>query len=423
MEPIIVKLRKTIGLAAASIGLGTIERAVHQRIVACKLKSVDAYRQLLHESPDELRALIDALVVPETWFFRDRGAFAAVAAAASEAMARSPRPSAQLRYLCVPCATGEEPLSLAMTLLDAGIPANRFHIDAFDICERLVARGRRGVYGRNSFRGNDTDFRTRYFRDTPEGCAIHPAVGTQVTFRQGNLLDDSTFPTGQIYDAVFCRNLLIYFDAEAQLKALTKISRLLRPDGLLCVAPAETGLLLRYGFVPADVPQAFAFRNEKRAVIAKAQSLAKPPGHHAHARPLALPSPASSRSGGAQGQAQARPPAAPHSQAKEATSPLAAFAEAVRLADEGRFDEVSRICRAHIDVHGASADAYYLLALVSDASARYEDAAALYRKALYLDPQHRDALAHFSLLADKLGETSAAGALRRRALRVEPQDA
>jgi chemotaxis protein methyltransferase WspC len=98
-------------------------------------------------------------------------------------------------------------------------------------------------------------------------------------------------------------------------------------------------------------------------------------------------------------------------------SPLA---EAMRLANEGRFDEVSEICRAHIDAHGASADAYCLLALVSDASARYEEAATLYRKALYLDPQHREALAHFSLLADKLGETAAAGALRRRALRMEP---
>ncbi len=103
--------------------------------------------------------------MPETWFFRDRGAFDAVAAEAQGG-------AAPLRYLCVPCATGEEPLSLAMTLLDAGVAPERFHIDAFDISERLVAHAERGVYGRNSFRGNDAAFRSRYFQETREGCEI-----------------------------------------------------------------------------------------------------------------------------------------------------------------------------------------------------------------------------------------------------------
>jgi len=311
-----------------------------------------------------------------------------------------------LRYLCVPCATGEEPLSLAMALLDAGLPPDRFHIDAFDISERLLAHAKRGVYGRNSFRGSDTAFRSRYFQETPQGCAIDPAVRAQVTFRQANLLDDSTLGAAQIYDAIFCRNLLIYFDHEARLKAVTKLGRLLRPGGLLCVAPAETGLLLRNGFVPSDAPQSFAFRKNK-AETPWSQALAKCQEH----RPLPqLPFRCDERP------PQARPAAVPASK-PEPANPLPLLEEATRLANEGRFGEISRLCQAHMDAHGASADAYYLLALVSDASARFEEAATLYRKALYLDPQHRDALAHFSLLADRLGETVAAEALRRRALR------
>jgi chemotaxis protein methyltransferase WspC len=410
METIVKDLREKIGLDAASIGLGAIKRAVDQRIAASKMKSLDRYHRLLRESPDELRSLIDALVVPETWFFRDPGAFAAVAA-----VAKTPGHPAQLRYLCVPCATGEEPLSLAMTLLDAGVPPDRFHIDAFDISERLVARAQSGVYGRNSFRGDDADFRARHFQETTEGCAINPAVRRQATFCQGNLLDDPALPGAKIYDAVFCRNLLIYFDTEAQLKALRIISRLLRDDGLLCVAPAETGLLLRHGFVPAEMPQAFAFRNGKRRDMAKSQGFAKRHESRPPARQLPLRS--------IEQQMHVSRPPVSSPKAKEPTAPLPAFEDAIRLADEGRFDEVSGICRAHIDAHGASADAYYLLALVSDASARYEEAATLYRKALYLDPQHRDSLAHFSLLAEKLGHTVAAGALRRRALRMEPTDA
>jgi chemotaxis protein methyltransferase WspC len=408
MENIVTKLRETIGLDAASIGRGAIERAVQKRIAASNMRSLERYRELLRESPDELRALIDVLVVPETWFFRDRGAFAAVAAEA-----KTSKHPAQLRYLCVPCASGEEPLSLAMTLLDSGVPAERFHIDAFDISERLVTQAQRGVYGRNSFRGNDADFRARYFRETSEGCAIHPVVRRQTTFRRANLLDDPAFDGAQIYDAVFCRNLLIYFDSEAQQKAVRKLSGLLRDDGLLCVAPAETGLLLRHGFEPADVAQAFAFRNRKRTEAATTQIPARRLEYRHPPRPLPL------RPREMQPKVKLAADAIPKATESAAPTP-SPLAEAMRLANEGRFDEVSEICRAHIDAHGASADAYCLLALVSDASARYEEAATLYRKALYLDPQHREALAHFSLLADKLGETAAAGALRRRALRMEP---
>lgn len=409
METIVHILRQTIGLDSASIGIGAIERAVHQRVAACKATSLARYRQLLQESPEELGELIDALIVPETWFFRDQGAFAAVAAEA-----QMPDQRAQLRYLCVPCATGEEPLSLAMVLLDAGVPADRFHIDAFDISDRLVAHAKQGVYGRNSFRGCDSAIRARYFQKTSQGCAIDPAVHRQATFQQANLLDDASLHGAQVYDAIFCRNLLIYFDPEARVKAVRKLTRLLRDGGLLCVAPAETGLLLRNGFVSADAPQAFAFRKGK--TDAKTQVPEKRQETRPTAPQLTLPA--------LQWQPKIKLVAlSPSPMPEPANVPLPALEEAIRLADEGRYEEIPGICRAHMEAHGASAHAYYLLALVSDASGRYEEAATLYRKALYLEPQHRDALAHFSLLADKLGETAAAGALRRRAMRIKPNAA
>jgi chemotaxis protein methyltransferase WspC len=405
MDAIVHNLRRTIGLDSASIGFGAIERAVHQRMDATNISILDQYRVFLEGSSDELRALIEILVVPETWFFRDRGAFDAVAAEA-----KAPKHTSQLRFLCVPCASGEEPLSLAMTLLDAGIPAERFHIDACDISDRLVAHARRGIYGRNSFRGNSGDIRSRYFEEAAGRWAIDPAVRDQVTFRQANLLDASAFPGVQMYDAVFCRNLLIYFDPEAQQKAIGVLSNLMPADGLLCVAPAETGLLLRHGLVPSDASGAFAFWNRKRTRPQKLPVVAKRVEPRAISAPIAPKAPQKPR--------PLSLPAPAEPKAKEAAAPPD-FAEAIRLADEGRFSEVSRICQAHIEAHGPSADAYYLLALVSDASARYEEAATLYRKALYLDPQHRDALAHFSLLAGRLGETATAGALRQRAIRIE----
>jgi chemotaxis protein methyltransferase WspC len=405
MDSVVTELCKRIGLDAASVGLNAIERAIHHRMAACHAAGMDEYRHILLESPAEFAALIDAVVVPETWFFRDPGAFSAVAS-----QAKASKPTAQLKYLCVPCATGEEPFSLAMSLLTAGISAECFQIDAYDISNRLLALADRGIYRRNSFRGNIAHFRSRYFQETADGCAINPEVRKQATFRQANLLDDTALQGAEMYDAIFCRNLLIYFEPEAQIKALTKVSRLLRDGGLLCVAPAETGLLLRNGFVPVDMPQAFAFRNKNYAPSAKVRP--KPQ--------LRLPAPQPVKP-----QPQLKPCATPAPQTKALVAQpampaeVAPLTEAVRMANEGRFEEVSAICRAYLERHGASADAYYLLALVCDASARYEEAASLYRKTLYLDPQHQDALAHFSLLSDKLGDATAAGALRQRALRLE----
>jgi chemotaxis protein methyltransferase WspC len=89
----------------------------------------------------------------------------------------------------------------------------------------------------------------------------------------------------------------------------------------------------------------------------------------------------------------------------------------VRLADEGRLEEVAAICHEYLRRAGASAQAYYLLGLVSDTANREEEAATHYRRALYLDPQHHDTLLHYALLVSRRGDTVAAHALRRRAKR------
>jgi chemotaxis protein methyltransferase WspC len=68
-----------------------------------------------------------------------------------------------LRILSLPCSTGEEPYSIAMALLDAGIPGDRFRVDAIDISARALERARAAVYGDNAFRGQPLDFRDRYF--------------------------------------------------------------------------------------------------------------------------------------------------------------------------------------------------------------------------------------------------------------------
>ncbi len=391
-------LHDHIGLDPASIGMSSIERAVQQRIAACRAAGPEAYLEYLRSTPDEMQSLVETIVVPETWFFRDPKAFTVVA----EQARRAPLPG-KLHFLCIPCSTGEEPYSLAMALLDAGIAPERFHIDAMDVSERALVHARRGIYGRNSFRGQDLEFRDRYFQQTIEGSVLDPAVRQLVQFHRGNLLDDTSMTRGRTYDAIFCRNLLIYFDAATQRHGIQTLERLLAPQGVFCVGPAETGMLASHEFTHTRIPLAFAFRKGKPqaaptpAPVAKIAALRPLAPVPVKARPVAKLSPAP----------LAQPPA----------PSVPDLAKALRLADEGHLDDVAAICHAFLKQSGASAQAYYLLGLVSDAAHRVDEAAAHYRKALYLHPQHHDALLHYSLLTAKRGDIGAAHALRERARR------
>jgi len=405
-------LKRRIGLDADSIGSSTIERAVRARLRACELEDVRTYWHRVCESGAELQELIEAVIVPETWFFRDREAFAALARIVCEKWGGA-RPEGVLRLLSLPCSTGEEPYSMAMALLEAGVPGHRFRVDAVDVSARALAHARRALYGKNSFRGSDVGFCDRHFEATTGGYELGATVRQRVHFQQGNLFDEGLLPGADIYDVVFCRNVLIYFDGPTQDRVIGVLTRLLRSSGVLFVGPAETGVLRRHDFVPARIPLAFAFW---KAGSEAAIGGARPAGHGPIVRrPAGLAPPfRGARWAPARVAAPDLDPAA-----GPAVGAVPGLDEAARLADEGRLIEASNACEADLQAHGPSARAFYLLALMRDAVGNQPDAAEFYRKTLYLDPNHHEALVHFSVLLEKQGDRVRAKVLDDRARRLE----
>src|SRR5262249_53683940 len=142
-------------------------------------------------------------------------------------------PKKRLRILSVPCASGEEPYSIIMALLDAGLQVEQFDVQGADISPRSLARARAAVYGRNSFRGDDLGFRDRFFKQTRDGYALEPRVRDAVRFFEGNLLSAQFLTDSQTYDFVFCRNLLIYLDPVNRARVLNKLAGILAPSGVL----------------------------------------------------------------------------------------------------------------------------------------------------------------------------------------------
>lgn len=405
-------LRKEIGLDAASIGSSLIERTIRLRMRQNGLKHVEAYRELLDSSTDELRELIEAVVVTETWFFRDREPFNAFTQLVLTEWLPC-HPKGAFRVLSVPCSSGEEPYSLAMALLDAGVPDTRFAIDAVDISANALARAERAIYGKNSFRSRDLAFRDRHFLHTKEGYVLNPTVRSTVKFQRANILNEGFLNGSAPYDFVLCRNLLIYFDRATQIMTLEKLHRLLAREGVLFVGPAEMPLASEGGFVSANLPLSFACRKSDSNFLPRALSPRRKTGGARIQDPLRFPSVRD----GARVVTVAR---TQKSTSLSTGSPAPETLEAARqLADTGQLTEAAAICEAQLSRNGHSAEAYYLLGLMKDAGDD-PNAITFYRKALYLDPNHYETLVHIALWLEKNGDTSGARPFRRRAERAQP---
>ncbi len=409
-------LRERIGLDVESVGASMVERALRQRCVAVNATDLDEYWLRLQQSMDEQQALIEAVIVPETWFFRYPESFSALASLAHKRLAElaGARP---LRLLSLPCSTGEEPYSLAMALLDAGIAPGAFLIDGMDISPSSVAKAGQAIYGRNAFRGSELGFRERYFDTLDEGHRLHERVRQQVSLQVGNVLDPALASRDGLYDFVFCRNLLIYFDVPTQQRVFEVLKRLLHPQGVLFIGPAEGSLLARLGMRPLGIAQSFAYVRQAGSTAPVAAAPAAParrmlpplatPGYPPPSAPLSRPLrvlPVVAK------------PAPAREHEREGESEL--LASIARLANAGASEQARAECQRYLGQFAPSAQVYYWLGLLSDTEGDAQQALTHYRKALYLEPQHPEALVHLAALLAAQGDLVGARRLQERAARV-----
>ncbi|WP_367374306.1 CheR family methyltransferase [Pseudomonas lini] len=408
-------LKERIGLDVGSVGPALIERAVRQRITAVRVPTADEYWHILLGSRDEQQALIEAVIVPETWFFRYPESFATLAKLAAKRLAAINNMRA-LRILSLPCSTGEEPYSIAMALLDSGLAPHQFKVDGMDVSPLSVEKARLALYGKNSFRGQDIDFRERHFTAENDHYRLSGRVLEQVRLQVGNLLDPALLASEPPYDFVFCRNLLIYFDQTTQQQVFDVLKRLTHVDGVLFIGPAEGSLLGRFGMRSIGIPQSFAFSRQSTPeplatfvptplplpVQQPVRSVTPPP---VRSRPFAtiVPMP----------QVAANPSKSIPSDASTLLANIAA------LANEGKSAEARAACDSYLRNHEPVAQVFYWLGLLSDVAGSALEAQGFYRKALYLEPQHPDALMHLAALLQSQGDTAGARRLQARAARSE----
>lgn len=402
-------LKKTIGLNVTSFSDANFQRALGTRMKALRLDDCTDYFNQLSLSLAELRRLVEEVVVPETWFFRDLEPFVFL----TDYISKSKKELSNItfRILSLPCSTGEEPYSIAMTLMQAGLKPSEYHIDAVDISGQALAVAREGVYKKNSFRTTDLTFRDNYFHKVGDDFVIQKMIREKVHFFQGNMLQPAFMESLGQYDVVFCRNVLIYFNKEAQYQVIESISNLLRAQGLLFTGHSEASLFIETRFQPVSHSMAFSFYKrhvEQGKTVRQRSFKSSTPAD----RPP-VPASLSFR----------RPKPTPDSQSPvRPQQPEPDEYEVVRqLADKGQLEEAASRCETYLRLNDHSAKWYCLLGIIRDNQGNQEEAMKLLRNAVYLAPGNVESLIQLSLLTERAGDPERAATYKKRVQRIKEE--
>ncbi|HAT51172.1 MAG: protein-glutamate O-methyltransferase CheR [Nitrospirae bacterium] len=209
-----------------------------ERRVATRCQSWDNYRNILENKAGELDQLTALLTVNESYFFREAGQL--------ELLSRSLYPlrrgQGRFRILSAGCSSGDEPYSIAMELVRSlGVEAfATVDVMGCDIDPVILARAREGIYNDYAFRGLDPEIRNRFFTPLGDGrFQVIDSIRNRVAFHQVNLAGNLVPEVLNNLDAIYYRNVSIYFDKPTQQRIFYRLAGLLRPGGTLVVSATE----------------------------------------------------------------------------------------------------------------------------------------------------------------------------------------
>lgn len=438
-EGVVRLLERRIGLDGETLGQRALQSALSEHLRELDLPWAHGERYLhgLEEDPKMLQELIEKVVVNETWFRRDGKPFDFLTEYARQNW-RHQHSAHRRRLLSLPCATGEEPYSMAISLLEAGMAPDTFRIDAVDISHEALHRAENAIYTANSFRHSDPLWRDTYFRQVGDSLwKLGDGVRRCVQFRKGNLLDYGEAHDADSYHVIFSRNLLIYLSHEAKLAAIASFRHLLRPGGLLFVGHAEMLPMLREHFQPVGESSTFAYRMEppspestatrrpqkpqeqrpdaeqvnrrlRRMAGKPPRALVKQEGNEAK-RTAIRAMPHVRQPEGAASPATAPPPP------PDAEAPAAAmFRQAKELADNGEYSHALHLAIDCLHEDATHVPARHLCAMLQQVLGDVSGAETEFRRVLYLDPRHEASMTQLALLLRQTGREQEAAHLQRR---------
>lgn len=226
--------------------------------------SLFEYLEMLQSSEDEFNELMNLITINETSFFRFPQQFEALRVSVIPEIISSKGVSdRRFRVWSAGCSTGEEPYTLAMTLLDSGLVAMGFtpEVMGTDVSTNALLKAKRGVYPAKSISNLSPSVVSRYFEPTPHGSRVVEQARNIVTFQYHNLIKEP-YPLALMgnWDVIFCRNVTIYFKLESTRRVVQNLYDSLNPGGYLFVGHSETLAAISDRFEPVEVGGVFLYR-------------------------------------------------------------------------------------------------------------------------------------------------------------------
>jgi two-component system CheB/CheR fusion protein len=233
-------LRSRTGVDFAFYKQSTLKRRIIRRMVLHKLDNLEAYVRMVENTPPELDALFNDLLINVTNFFRDPSSFQILKRKIFPRMLKAHANDSPLRVWVCGCATGEEAYSLAISLVEY-FEQNRSHrlvqIFATDISDASIEKARAGIYPENIQQDVSPERLRRFFTKVNGNFQVHKSIRDMCIFARQNVVVDPPFSN---LDLVTCRNVLIYFGPALQRRLIPLFHYALRPNGFLLLGTSET---------------------------------------------------------------------------------------------------------------------------------------------------------------------------------------
>jgi chemotaxis protein methyltransferase CheR len=236
-------LFRSRGVDMSGYSQSFVMRAIRKRVARSDTDSMAAYVRLLMRSEEETNELLNALSINVTEFFRDRGAFESFSAKAIRPLLdyKAATGGGILRIWSAGCATGQETYTISMCLADElarrgvlEIPI--MSITGTDISRGAVAKAKKGIYTAAEVSNVPDRMLSKYFIRTGDGYEVSDTIKKGVRFHLENILDK---PGSKFYDAIVCRNVLIYFSRPMHETVMTNLYEALRLGGYLMIGRTE----------------------------------------------------------------------------------------------------------------------------------------------------------------------------------------
>jgi chemotaxis protein methyltransferase CheR len=246
-----------------------LERRLGPRLQALGLSSFAEYHRFLRYDPGraaELDEAVDVVTTNETYFYREPLQLGAFSREILPELARTLAPQRRLRILSAGCSTGEEAYTLAVLVRESRLFEGwDVEVAGADISRRCVDAARVGAYGEHAFRSPEAERMRRWFHLRGGKWVVDEEIRRMVRFGRENLLDPGALAAISRADAVFCRNVTIYFDLGARRRALAKLHEKLRDGGWLLLGHSESLLNVTADFEMVHLTRDLVYRKPLRA--------------------------------------------------------------------------------------------------------------------------------------------------------------